>query len=150
MAYADSPAQVNASLTPVNNLNLSVTSPSGVRYLGNVFSGGFSAAGGSADSLNNLEQVHVAVPTVGLWTVRVDAAAVNVGPQGFALAVTGAVAEAPNCRADFNQDGGVDGQDIEAFFLAWAVGDDIADFNQDGGVDGSDVESFFLAWADGC
>jgi len=150
MAYADSPAQVNASLTPVNNLNVSVTSPDGVTYLGNVFSGGFSVVGGSADSLNNVEQVHVAAPTVGLWTIRVDAAAVNVGPQGFALAVTGVVAEAPVCHADFNQDGGVDGQDIEAFFFAWTAGDETADFNQDGGVDGQDVESFFLAWGDGC
>jgi Subtilase family len=150
MCYADSPAQVNAALTPVNNLNLSVTSPDGALYLGNVFSGGFSTTGGAADSLNNLEQVHLATPTPGVWTVRVDAASVNVGPQGFALVVTGAVSEAPICHADFNQDGGVDGQDVEAFFLTWATGDESADFNQDGGVDGQDVEAFFIAWGAGC
>ena len=55
------------------------------------------------------------------------------------------------CPADFNQDGGVDGSDIEAFFLVWQNGDTSADVNQDGGVDGSDIETFFMAWeAGGC
>jgi GH15 family glucan-1,4-alpha-glucosidase len=52
--------------------------------------------------------------------------------------------------ADFNQDGGVDGGDIEAFFGAWEIGDFSADFNEDGGVDGADVEVFFAAWENGC
>lgn len=56
-----------------------------------------------------------------------------------------------DCVADFNCDGGVDGSDIEAFFLAWEAGHASADVNQDGGVDGSDVEGFFVPWeAGGC
>lgn len=51
--------------------------------------------------------------------------------------------------ADFNFDGGVDGSDVEAFFLAWEAGETIADFNIDGGVDGNDVEAFFVAWENG-
>ncbi|MCX5688704.1 MAG: hypothetical protein NTV94_02745 [Planctomycetota bacterium] len=55
------------------------------------------------------------------------------------------------CPADFNQDGGVDGQDIEAFFRTWEDGLLQADVNQDGGIDGADVETFILAWeAGGC
>ncbi|MCX5691585.1 MAG: hypothetical protein NTV94_17635, partial [Planctomycetota bacterium] len=55
------------------------------------------------------------------------------------------------CSADFNCDGGVDGGDIEAFYVAWSAGDLSADANQDGGVDGSDVEAFMAAWsAGGC
>ncbi len=54
------------------------------------------------------------------------------------------------CIGDFNFDGGVDGADVEAFFLAWEVGDSSADVNCDGGVDGSDVETFFRTWANGC
>lgn len=55
------------------------------------------------------------------------------------------------CPADFNRDGGVDGLDVEAFFVAWMEGDAVADVNFDGGVDGSDVEAFFVAWqAGGC
>ncbi|MBS0195286.1 MAG: hypothetical protein JSR77_00855 [Planctomycetes bacterium] len=55
------------------------------------------------------------------------------------------------CIADFNQDGGVDGADVEAFFVAWEAADVSADVNQDGGVDGGDVATFFVAWqAGGC
>lgn len=56
---------------------------------------------------------------------------------------------APPCYADFNQDGGIDGNDIDAFFIAWESGDSQADVNQDGGVDGSDVSVFFAAWENG-
>jgi len=51
--------------------------------------------------------------------------------------------------ADFNVDGGIDGSDVEAFFMAWEAGDDTADFNMDGGVNGADVEAFFIAWERG-
>ncbi len=55
------------------------------------------------------------------------------------------------CPADFNQDGGIDGGDVDAFFAAWESGDSSADVNQDGGVDGADVSAFFAAWeAGGC
>jgi hypothetical protein len=53
------------------------------------------------------------------------------------------------CAADFNQDGGVDGADVVAFFLAWESGDSAADVNEDGGVDGSDVGLFFRQWEQG-
>jgi hypothetical protein len=55
------------------------------------------------------------------------------------------------CPADFNQDGGVDGSDVDAFFAAWENGQEEADVNYDGGVDGADVDTFFAAWeAGGC
>jgi len=61
------------------------------------------------------------------------------------------VGDEPFCPADFNQDGGVDGADIEAFFAAWSAGDNLADVNLDGGIDGQDVETFFFYWeAGGC
>ena len=53
------------------------------------------------------------------------------------------------CAADFNQDGGVDGADVQAFFLAWQAGNSNADTNQDGGVDGADVQAFFIPWQNG-
>jgi len=57
----------------------------------------------------------------------------------------------PPCAADFNEDGGVDGGDVEAFFTTWESGGGCGDVNQDGGVDGGDVEAFFTAWeAGGC
>lgn len=53
------------------------------------------------------------------------------------------------CPADFDESGGVDGQDVEAFFRAWEDGLNEADVNRDGSVEGSDVETFFRAWENG-
>jgi len=55
----------------------------------------------------------------------------------------------PPCAADFNQDGGVDGSDVEAFFDVWEAGTGCGDVNLDGGVDGADVGSFFDLWEEG-
>lgn len=55
------------------------------------------------------------------------------------------------CAADFNQDGGVDGADVDSFTSAWESGQPQADVNQDGGIDGSDVDRFMTDWeAGGC
>lgn len=55
------------------------------------------------------------------------------------------------CPADYNSDGGIDGGDIETFFVDWQEGATCSDVNQDGGIDGTDVESFFVVWeAGGC
>lgn len=55
-----------------------------------------------------------------------------------------------NCQfADFNQDGGVDGGDVESFNQAWQAGESSADANYDGGVDGSDLPVFYKCWAGG-
>ena len=54
------------------------------------------------------------------------------------------------CLSDFNRDGGVDGEDLFAFFTAWEGGLSDADTNQDGGIDGGDVNAFFAKWEAGC
>jgi hypothetical protein len=123
LAYFDAPALANAAFAPVNDLDLVVTDPHGVTYKGNVFVNGFSAPGGSADAINNLEQVHVPSPTQGTWTVRVVGAAVNMGTQGFALVITGPVDElvCGNTDIDCDGDSGTDA-DIESFFHVLAGG----------------------------
>ena len=55
----------------------------------------------------------------------------------------------PRCIGDFNEDGGVDGADVESFFIAWETAAPDADVNQDGGIDGADVQTFFEAWERG-
>ncbi|MFZ4576464.1 MAG: hypothetical protein ACOYN0_18925 [Phycisphaerales bacterium] len=50
---------------------------------------------------------------------------------------------------DYNADGGVDGDDIIAFFADWDASAASADFNLDGGVDGDDVIEFFAEWDNG-
>lgn len=61
----------------------------------------------------------------------------------------GNIIQNPPCPADFNLDGGIDGQDIEAFFMAWEAGAAVADTNGDGGIDGSDVATYFISWESG-
>lgn len=148
LAFADAPGALNTSFAPVNNLNLVVTSPGGTVYLGNVFSAGVSAQGGSPDAINNVEQVLVPQPLVGAWTVRIQAQAVNVGRQGYAVVATGDLAGP--CRSDFNRDGFTDGIDFDLFVQAFESGDPAADFNGDRFVDGIDYDLMAIAVAEGC
>ena len=85
--YAGSPS---AGKALVNDLNLRLTAPDGTtKYWGNVFSGGWSQTGGSADTVNNVENVYIQNPTSGTWTVEVIGYNVPNGPQPFALVVDG-------------------------------------------------------------
>ena len=117
MAFTDPPAAAGAFNVVVNNVDLVVESPSGTIYRGNTMSGGFSIANsGTTDGINSVEQVIVASPEAGVWTVRVDAPSVNVGEQGFAVAVTGEVGEAvvEVCLGDTNGDNIVNFADLNA------------------------------------
>lgn len=82
----------------VNDLDL-IVSGGGKTYLGNVFKGGWSATGGKADRMNNIENVYLQKPGSGSFTVKVDAANIigdglpNRGDktdQDFALIITNA------------------------------------------------------------
>ncbi len=75
LAYSDYPGPAL-----VNNLNLIVTDPAGVRHVGNQPAGGLSL-----DARNNVEVVHVPAPVVGEWTIEVVGSNVPQGPQPFAL-----------------------------------------------------------------
>jgi hypothetical protein len=90
LCWTDFPGSPVAARQIVNNLNLTVSNGATV-YKGSVFSAGNSTTGGVYDSLNVEENVRVAAPATGVWTVRVSAPAVPMGPQPFALCVTGGV-----------------------------------------------------------
>ncbi|MGH7723869.1 MAG: S8 family serine peptidase [Candidatus Eiseniibacteriota bacterium] len=92
LCWTDYPGNPTALNQLVNNLDLTVSNGATV-YKGNYFvgGGGNSVVGGTYDNLNVEENVRVAVPAAGLWTVRVAAPTVPVGPQGFGLVVTGGV-----------------------------------------------------------
>lgn len=62
------------------------------------------------------------------------------------LAGTG---DCPPCAADFDNNGGVDGGDLGAFFAAFETGDPCADIDANGGVDGGDLGAFFAAFESG-
>lgn len=122
MVFTDAPAAPGAFQTRINDLDLEVVSPSGTVYRGNVFSGGASAAGGSADSINTVEQVHVNNPEVGRWEIRVIGTEVaTMDPQSYGLVATGgvsAVQSAP-CDWDLDGDGLVGAADVGVLLGAW-------------------------------
>ena len=86
----------------VNNLDLEVT-VGGNTYKGNVFSGAFSATGGTADTRNNVESVFIPAGVTGSFVIKVKATNIagdgvpgdaNPLDQDFALVVYNAT-EAP-------------------------------------------------------
>jgi hypothetical protein len=110
LVWMDPPAGVGASLAPVHDLNLRVIGPNADVYPGNVFNHttGESQAGGSFDSVNNVECVILPAPEVGEY--RIDIIGEMVTPlyemQGYALVVTGDVSaftSEPAAAADWNR-----------------------------------------------
>ena len=96
VVWSDYPSTETAAKNLVNNLDLIVTAPGGAVYRGNVFSGGWSATGGSADTANNVENVYIQSPAAETWTVQVRGFNVPSGPQPYALVVdNGTIGAAP-------------------------------------------------------
>jgi len=98
LAWTDPPSTSLAAVNLVNDLDLVVSGPDGT-FRGNVFSGGVSVTGGTADRLNNVEVVWLPTTSAGRWTVSVAPHAVNLGPQDYALVITGGVEPVPPRRA---------------------------------------------------
>ncbi len=84
LVWTDAPAAVFVGTTLVNNLDLTVTGPGGT-YYGN----------GALDSVNNVEQVELSSPPVGLYTIKVSGTNIPEGPQPFALVISGALDVTP-------------------------------------------------------
>ena len=94
LAWVDREASVIANQSAaklVNDLDLTATSPDGTVYHGNVFSNGYSAIGGSADSLNNIERIKIPAGNGGTWSISVGHA--GGFSQSFALVATGLLQE---------------------------------------------------------
>ncbi len=100
LIWTDYPGTMRAALILVNNLDLTVISPTGTEYKGNVYSGGQSATGGIYDTLNVEECTRRNLPEVGIWTIKVKAKNVPQGPQPYALAATGMITVAAPPRHD--------------------------------------------------
>jgi hypothetical protein len=98
LVWSDPPATAGAADPVVNDLDLVVTAPDDVQsFHGNVFAGGSSTRGGTADAANNVEMVMINNPVSGDWTIAVVATAVNVGNpgQGYALVASGDLTALP-------------------------------------------------------
>ena len=98
-----------------------------------------SVVSGSTTTTLTIENVNPL--DVGLYTMQVA--------TGCGVAQSNAV-ELRVCLGDFDCSGGVDGDDVIAFFGDWDAGLSGADVDGSGGVDGDDVIVFFGAWDTGC
>ena len=94
LCWSDYPGTMRAAYICVNDLDLTVFSPTGAAYKGNVYSCGQSDTGGVNDSLNVEECTRINSPEVGTWGIMVKARNVPQGPQPFALAAIGVLGEA--------------------------------------------------------
>jgi hypothetical protein len=101
LVWTDVPATPGANPALVNNLNLRITDPGGIVYWGNygLNTSKWSSSGGSADLLNNVENVFIQNPTPGVWTIEVIGQNVPLDgepstpgwDQSFALVASNAV-----------------------------------------------------------
>ncbi len=82
LVWTDYPGSVLASKELVNDLDLSVVSPNG------------TSLPVAANRVDNVEQVTIATPQLGTYRVRVTAHDVPMGPQDYALVVTGGLPDA--------------------------------------------------------
>ena len=94
MCYSDTAGPTSGARVLVNDLDLTVISPTGTPYLGNVWSGGQSQTGGTRDSLNETECFRLNAPALGVWVVKVKGRNVPVGGakgQPYAVTAAGAI-----------------------------------------------------------
>ncbi|HEV8479885.1 MAG TPA: S8 family serine peptidase, partial [Candidatus Eisenbacteria bacterium] len=94
LVWTDAPGNPAAARAIVNDLDLKVMHGA-TTYYGNYMFNNVSLTGANAtrDSINVEEGVRVPSPGAGPWTVRIEAHRVLVGPQPFALVVTGGVGQ---------------------------------------------------------
>jgi serine protease AprX len=107
LVFSDPKGVVSASQARINDLTLRVTSPSGIVYWGNngLGNGGgmWSTPGGSANTIDTVENVFIPNPEPGIWTVSVIASEINQDARtespavdaDYALVVSGISVLAP-------------------------------------------------------
>ena len=95
LAWNDAPGTLNTSTALINNLDLRVFDPNGVRrypWTLNPASPNTPAARNAPNTLDNIEQVVVGVAgepvPAGVWRVEVVGTSVPTGPQKFSLAAS--------------------------------------------------------------
>ncbi|MCB8932581.1 MAG: S8 family serine peptidase [Fimbriimonadaceae bacterium] len=100
MVYSDPPGTTSSTLHRINDLTLKVTAPNGTVYWGNngLLANNYSTPGGVANTVDTVENVFVASPQAGVWTIEVSGDAIvqdarletaGVVDADYALAVSG-------------------------------------------------------------
>lgn len=156
LVWTDPEGTPGAAKVLVNDLDMTVTNSAGT-FIANVFgTDGNSAAGGSPDRLNNVEQVAFTAPAGGKYTITVRGTNIpgngrsGTDHQGFALVVSGAncstsVSAVPaNLQVKTNANRGVDvtwtpasGSTVTQVYRAVGTNPNAADFRYIGSSTGS-------------
>ncbi len=160
LSFADPAAAPNASIHAVNDLSLKVTAPNGTVYWGNngLALSNFSTPGGVANTRDNVENVFLANPMTGRWSVEVIATSIvqdgwlatPAVDAAYALVVFGGQFVTPGCPGDWNGDGVVDFNDFLAYINDYNAGLPIADLNGDGVIDFNDLLEFLNRYNTPC
>ncbi len=110
LVWTDYESSLSAGANLVNDLDLTVEASDSTTFRGNNYSGGSSAPGGSYDRLNVVECVQIDDPSPGTYQVTVTAHNTPMGPQPYALVVTGGGANEPPelSNGDVSPDSGVE------------------------------------------
>ncbi len=103
LVWTDYPATPGADRHLVNDLDLRMRTPRH-SFKGNHLVDGQSAPGGAFDRLNNVEQIHWMPDRTGVVEISVWAQRIVVGPQDFALVITGPFEEI-STLTDRDEDG---------------------------------------------
>jgi hypothetical protein len=74
LVWTDVPGTASSSRHLINDLNLMVTDPNGMKYYGNygLDTSKWSQSGGEIDYINNVENVFIENPIPGGWTIEVE------------------------------------------------------------------------------
>ncbi|MBI5280505.1 MAG: S8 family serine peptidase [Candidatus Solibacter usitatus] len=99
IAWSDAPAVAGATRTLVNDLDLSVSSPSGVAVLPLTLNPDNPGAPAqpARNTRDNVEQVVVQVPDPGRWTIRVSGAVISTENQDYSVTWSFADSPVPPC-----------------------------------------------------
>jgi hypothetical protein len=161
--------QVTASYSGKYNLGVGGVGFRTLRILNSagaiVATSGLQVITGSNSSYQTFTMGPVTVPAFGAppndsyaaFVEMTVAAGAFVGSSAEAfiddVVINGVVVSGPTCPwqgdtcfADYNNDGGIDGDDVIAFFGDWDASNACADVDGSGGVDGDDVIAFFSSW----
>jgi hypothetical protein len=110
LAWDDPPGTPNVNPALVNDLDIRVFDPNGTQHfpwtLGGLANPSAPAVRTQADHTNNLEQVYVAAPPPGIWTVEIHGFDVPVGSQTYSACFS------PQFTGDCNLNGVDDAQDV--------------------------------------
>lgn len=163
LVWTDAPGHGLGGSTPAWNNDLDLIVESGANtYRGNhIASGGFSSAGGAADSRNNTEAVFLGPTAPAAALIRVLASNINsnglpnsgdLTDQDFSIVCYNCIAAPiePVCTTlpgDLDADGVVDGADLGAFVSCYANGDPLtsgcgcADMNGSNAFEQGDIDA---------